>query len=230
MLAAALVLAANVFGVLPSDPPALPSATVKTALNPQYVRVSVFWADEQPAATSPVSFTKQADRFIAGVEAAGMRVLPTIYVGRAAWINGHDEPAGSHVSASFPPNDLDAYSAFLKTYIGHYAGHFDVIAIENEENSILYWGGSASKYVTLLKTAAAAIRSVDPKAKITDGGMVTSVWGTVIAKDWITTGARSRTDALNFAYGYFTDDQPPGVVPSQLSTPSGSTSMTRPRS
>src|SRR5207237_9032096 len=43
-------------------------------------------------------------------------------------------------------------------------------------------------------------------------------WGTVPPKHWIPTGARSRTDAIDFAYNYFTVDQPPGSVPSGLNS------------
>ncbi len=215
-----LVLAASLFGILPNDPPALPPATVASSLHPQYYRVSVFWSDEQPSAVAPVGFATKADSAIAAAEAAGMRVFPSIYVGRATWINGHNESPGSNVSASYPPSDLNAYSTFVKSFVAHYAGHFDYIAIENEENSRLYWGGTADEYVALAKTAIDACHTADPAAKITDGGMVTSVWGTVIAKDWITKGTRSRNDALNWAYGYFTDDQPAGSVDARLSTAS----------
>lgn len=93
------------------------------------------------------------------------------------------------------------------------------MAIENEENSVLYWGGTADDYVRLVKTASASVRSADPKTKITDGGTVSSVWGTVIAKDWINSGTRSRSDALNWAYGFFTADQPSGSSDPRLSTP-----------
>src|SRR5581483_11038965 len=215
-----LVLAANLFGILPNDPPALPPSTVAAALHPQYYRVSVFWSDEQPSPGSAISFATKADSAIAAAEAAGMRVFPSIYVGRATWINGHNEPAGSHVAASYPPSDLNAYSNFVRTFVAHYAGHFDYVAVENEENSSLYWGGTAGDYVQLAKAAIDAIHAADPAARITDGGIVSSVWGTVIAKDWILKGTRSRTDSLNWAYGYFTDDQPAGSIDPRLGTAS----------
>lgn len=242
MIVLLLAAATNVFGILPFDPPALPVTTVKSSLNPAYQRVEVRWSTEQSGPATAITFADEADNRIKSIEAAGIRVLPSIYVGRATWINNHNEPQGSQASASYPPFDLSttfnpdygysqSYYNFVKQYVGHYAGHFDYVAVENEENSILYWGGSSDQYLKLLKTAYLAIKAADPNAKVTDGGMVTGVWGTTIAKDWINTGAKSRSEALQFALDYYTLDQPAGIIdPSVATTTNIGTNIDNPNS
>src|SRR5438874_12284172 len=105
-IAITVLAATNVFGVLPSDPPALPVATVKAALNPGYERGDVRWSAEQSGPAAAITFTDEADNRIRNIEAAGMRVFPSIYIGRATWINNHNEPSGSQAAASYPPLDL----------------------------------------------------------------------------------------------------------------------------
>src|SRR5438067_1632605 len=97
-LAASALAAISAFGILPFDPPALPVTTVKTLLNPAYERVEVRWSAEQSGPANAITFADETDNRIRNIEAAGMRVFPSIYIGRATWINNHNEPSGSQVS------------------------------------------------------------------------------------------------------------------------------------
>ncbi|MBI2977120.1 MAG: hypothetical protein HYY33_09230, partial [Chloroflexi bacterium] len=70
----------------------------------RYMRVNFDWDISEPQA-GQLSFNTQNDSKIAAIEGAGLRVFPTIYVGRG-WMNGNPPDARSGGSRSFPPDDL----------------------------------------------------------------------------------------------------------------------------
>lgn len=169
--------------------------------------VAYEWSLAEPTQGN-LSFATAQDSLIAMAESKGLKVLPSLSVG-SGWMT---LPSGN--AKSFPPSDLAtvedptfgysrSYHGFVTAWITRYAGHFDWVAIENEENSILFWGGSADEYVRLFKTAAKAIHAVDPHARVTDGGMVSTVWGLCAPKDWLDSGRKSRAEVGQAMVHYF---------------------------
>lgn len=178
----------------------------------RYIRIALEWAIAEPE-QGQLSFNTKNDNIIEEVEAAGLRLFPTLYVGRG-WMNGTPPSAQDGGSRSFPPNDLgliwnatygysQSYYDFVYQFIRHYQGHFDYVAIENEANSKLFWGGTEAEYVRLLQTAYLAIRAADPGVKVVDSGMVSGTWGLCAASDYIDSGQLSREAALQLALEYY---------------------------
>ncbi|MEW6156220.1 MAG: hypothetical protein AB1813_02240 [Verrucomicrobiota bacterium] len=217
--------APTLYGVLPADE--VSERTVRETIDAGCRRMDVEWARQE---TAPGVFAFDSLReVIRETESAGLRLFPTLYVGRG-WMNQRVPRAeGAKEPRSFPPIDLQSspdpvhlhsrtYYQFVRRFLEEFRGHFDYIAIENEPNSILYWGGgivdtntnaidpvrASLEYVWLVKTAYKAIKEIDPAVRVIDGGMVTGVWGNVMAKDWLETKARSRDEAIDFAFQYYT--------------------------
>ncbi|EKD76137.1 MAG: hypothetical protein ACD_43C00214G0001 [uncultured bacterium] len=73
--------------------------------------------------------------------------------------------------AEFYPPDLDAWSDYVSTVAAHYAGQIDYWEIWNEPNYSGFWKGTTDDYVELVETAATAIKTANPNAKIVLGGL-----------------------------------------------------------
>ncbi|MBI2891733.1 MAG: hypothetical protein HYY13_13235, partial [Nitrospirae bacterium] len=177
------------FGVLPQNSQRFDV----TQLGVQYLRFELDWSLLQPNCLGgqqppdcdpePIDWTAQ-DAFMDDIEALGLRAFPSIYVGRAQWINGKDPYTHGLVEPqSFPPKDLSdewaeeygyslIYYNFLTELFERYRGRLDYVALENEATNLIYWGGgscdypgdpdcdylaAAQEYVRLVKTAAKAI-------------------------------------------------------------------------
>lgn len=172
------------------------------------MRINVDWAISEPQPGS-LSFDTANDKRIARVEAAGLRLFPTLYVGQG-WMTG-DSPAGSR---SYPPSDLGTvwgdnsgyspgYYDFVFRFFDHYRGHFDFVAIENEAHSASFWGGTAEEYVRLLKTAYAAIKAADPDVTVVDSGFVSEALGLCLVSDRLEFGQWTMDQAVEFAQLYY---------------------------
>ncbi len=198
------------------------SIAAAASVGPRYMRVAFEWDLSEPQA-GQLSFNTQNDNEIAAIEGAGLRVFPTIYVGRG-WMNGNPPDARSGGSRSFPPDDLgtvwDANTGYSPTYynfvyqfFSHYKGRFDYAAIENEANSKLFWGGAIEEYVRLLKTAYKAIKDADPHVVVTDSGFVASAWGVCIADYYISHNVMGRDQALQLAVTFYAAESRTGKRP-----------------
>lgn len=181
-------------------------------------RVPVNWAISEPR-PGQIRFDTTNDERIQSVEAQGMRPLVTLFVG-CGWMNG----CSLNGSRSYPPSDLSSvwhpqygysrsYYTFVKQFITHYRGHFDFVAIENEVNSSLFWGGTADEYLRLIRTAYKAIKEADPNVQVIDSGMVSGMWGLCIARDWLASGYRSEAETMQMALAYYRRAAQTGVIP-----------------
>lgn len=181
-------------------------------------RMSVSWAISEPR-PGQIRFDTINDERIQSIEAQGMRPLVTLLVG-CGWMNG----CSLNGSRSYPPSDLSSvwhpqygysrsYYTFVKQFITHYRGHFDFVAIENEVNSPLFWGGSADAYLRLIRTAYKAIKEADPNVQVIDSGMVSGMWGLCIARDWLASGYRSEAETMQMALAYYRRAAQNGVIP-----------------
>jgi len=105
-------------------------------------------------------------------------------------------------SASATPHDLAAYQDFVHDVVRRYSAQ-DVhdYAIENEPNARkFFWDGTAQEYERLVTTAAATVRSVDPRAVVHDGGLASTAYGTGIAEHLLTKGREAEAVAAYRRY------------------------------
>jgi len=181
----------------------------------RYMRVAVDWAVSEPK-PGEISFDSRNDQMIREIEQAGMHVFPTLYVGRG-WMNGNPPGRQEGGSRSYPSDDLSSqwnesygyspsYYNFVYTFFSHYRGHIEYVAIENEANSKLFWGGSAEDYVRLLRTAYKAIKAADPQVTVVDSGFVSAALGLCIADDYLKNGLRTEDEALQFITDYYSEE------------------------
>ncbi|NIM94632.1 MAG: hypothetical protein GTO18_13105 [Anaerolineales bacterium] len=177
-----------------------------------YMRVNLDWAVSEPS-PGELSFDTRNDRKIERIEGSGLRIFPTVYVG-IGWMSEESAASTDTRSRSYPPDDLSSswddvygysqgYYEFLYQFFTHYRGHFDYVAIENEANSSLFWGGTADEYVRLLRTAYKAIKDADPDVFIVDSGFVSSVWGICIFDDYLKMGLKSKDEIVDMAVSYY---------------------------
>jgi hypothetical protein len=133
------------------------------------------------------------DRLVLTAAKYGITVLPIIF--STPEREAAPKKAGATITdtTTMPPRSNEHFASFAATLVQRYgsdgtiwAEHPDVQArpvtawqVWNEPNLPAYWGGkpSASEYTALLKTAAQAIRSADPKAEILTGGIPNSKIG-----------------------------------------------------
>ncbi len=107
------------------------------------------------------------DRIVNTATAGGLRVLFSIVKAPQC-----ARPAGD--TDNGPPSDPNTSAAFVGAVAARYAGKGMAYEIWNEENLYYEWGGlggkiSASRYMTLLKAAYAAIKAADPSAIVVSG-------------------------------------------------------------
>ena len=195
-----------------SDPVAVAAVADSGA---RYMRVSLDWAISEPQA-GQLSFDTANDRRIRRIERAGLRLFPTLYVGRG-WMNGNPPSNREGGSRSYPPNDLTlvwneqygysrGYYNFVYQFFSHYQGHFDFVAIENEAHSKIFWGGTANEYVRLIKTAYKAIKAADPAVTVVDSGFVSIVLGLCIADDYLKSNLMTKEEVESFAVAYYSTE------------------------
>jgi hypothetical protein len=206
------------FGLLTVIPDSTGSTSSPEALRAsaplgvRYLRVNLDWAVSEPQ-PGGLTFTTDNDRRIQSIEQSGLRLFPTLYVGRG-WMNGAPAENRDQGSRSYPPTDLGTewsdeygfsrgYFDFVTMFFTHYRGHFDYVAIENEANSARFWGGTAEEYVRLIRTAYKAIKAADPDVVVVDSGFVSNLWGLCIADDDLQSALKSRDEVVQFAIDYY---------------------------
>ncbi len=153
------------------------------------VRIPIPWSSVQPTGPADANFSN-VDALVSGAAAAGLNVLPFVY-DAPPWAVTPARVPGSTASA---PKTLPvktgaqrtAWSNFLKLVVGRYgpngtfwaanpglpASPIETWQIWNEENfKYFVVRPSPSDYGKLINVSYAAIKSVDPAAKLILGGM-----------------------------------------------------------
>jgi Glycosyl hydrolases family 39 len=134
----------------------------------------------------------QVDQVVRSTRALGYSLLLKIRTG-SCWVTGGQRGTlrgRKQKTASAMPRDLAAYQDFVREAVRRYSAQ-DVheYAIENEPNARkFFWDGTAEEYERLVTTGAEAIRSVDPRAVVLDGGLASTVYGTGIAEHLLSQG------------------------------------------
>jgi hypothetical protein len=126
----------------------------------QFVRMDMLWSNVERGGRYRFF---AYDRLLRALEARGMGVL---------WIldYGHPDHGGS------PPrtrSDIAAFGRFSGAAAAHFKGRNVRYEIWNEPNNSQFWAPvpDASEYAALLREAVAAVRSADPSAKVSSGGV-----------------------------------------------------------
>ena len=80
---------------------------------------------------------------------------------------------GSNQPAFTMPANLDTYHTYVQTVVSRYRGRVKAWEVWNEPNHGAFWRPQpdAAEYARLLQTAASAIRTADPNAKVVLGGI-----------------------------------------------------------
>jgi hypothetical protein len=186
---AAMALPSDFWGVSPQGPPSVEQFQRLRAGGVDSVRIPISWAATQPFGGAEANFTAP-DQLVAGAAAAGLNVLPFVY-DAPSWAVAQARVPGSSARA---PKTLpvktgaqrSAWSNFLKLVVARYgpSGSFWAAnpslpetpirtwQIWNEENFKYFVARpSPSDYGKLINVSYAAVKSVDPGAKLILGGM-----------------------------------------------------------
>jgi hypothetical protein len=186
---AAAALPSGFWGVSPQAAPSAEQFQRLRAGGVDSVRIPISWAATQPLSGAEANFSAP-DQLVAGAAAAGLNVLPFVY-DAPSWAVTQARVPGSSAKA---PKTLPvktgaqrgAWSNFLKLVVGRYGpgGSFWAASrslpetpirtwqIWNEENFKYFVARpSPSDYGKLVNVSYAAIKSVDPGAKLILGGM-----------------------------------------------------------
>jgi hypothetical protein len=146
----------------------------------------------------------QVDEVAQSTRALGYSLLLKIRTG-SCWVTGGQRGTLRGVkqkTASAMPRDLGAYQDFVRDVVRRYsAQNVHEYAIENEPNARkFFWDGTAQEYERLVTLGASAVRSVDPRALVLDGGLASSVYGTGIAVHLLTRGRDAEAVAAYQRY------------------------------
>lgn len=82
--------------------------------------------------------------------------------------------SGDEQAWNDPPRSLDDWGAFVRRIATELQRHPNVLSYEiyNEENTRLWWDGTAEQYAAVLARAAAEVQAADPQVDVLMGGLV----------------------------------------------------------
>jgi hypothetical protein len=142
---------------------------VRDKLRLGWIKQQVRWVDVEP---SPGQYDWTAlDVSLALASEYNTKVMLSV-VTAPEWAR---EPGNQRLDEVGPPADPQTYANFLITILYRYPGQIHAIEVWNEMNIDREWasiyGLSAENYVTLLRTAYTAIKSVDPGIIVISGAL-----------------------------------------------------------
>jgi hypothetical protein len=147
---------------------------------------------------------RQVDEVARSTRALGYSLLLKIRTG-SCWVTGGQRGISrgrQQKTASAMPQDLAAYQEFVREVVRRYSakGIHDY-ALENEPNARrFFWDGTPAEYERLVTLGASAVRSVDPRARVSDGGLASTVYGTGIADHLLRRGRDAEAVAAYQRY------------------------------
>lgn len=185
----AKALPSDFWGVSPQATPSVEQFQRLRAGGVDSVRIPISWAATQPLSSAEANFTAP-DQLVAGAAAAGLNVLPFVY-DAPAWAvpQAHVPGSGARAPKTVPVKtgaERGAWSNFLKLVVARYgpAGSFWAANRSLPETPIRTWQiwneenfkyfvvrPSPTDYGKLVNVSYAAIKSVDPGAKLILGGL-----------------------------------------------------------
>ncbi len=172
------------------------------------------WCDIQPASGASYRW-RPVDLAVSRATRLGYTPLLKIRVG-SCWASAEgtgglvDQFEGTKSDPSSVPADLDAYSAYVRTFVERYSAQgVHLYAIENEIDAANFWKGPVAGYKELARRASSAIRATDPAAVILDGGVSSTGLGIAVANSLLEEG--SGGEALDFYSAYYDRRQSGGI-------------------
>jgi hypothetical protein len=186
---AAQAVPGDFWGVSPQGTPSVEQFQRLRAGGVDSVRIPIAWGSVQPLSGSEANFSN-VDQLVAGAAAAGIDVLPFVYDAPPWAVTPARVPGSSARAPKTLPVKTGAqraaWSSFLQLVVGRYgpggsfwttnpglpASPIRTWQIWNEENfKYFVVRPSPSDYGKLINVSYAAIKSVDPAAKLILGGM-----------------------------------------------------------
>jgi hypothetical protein len=186
---AAPAVPGDFWGVSPQNPPSPEQFQRLRAGGVDSVRIPISWSATQPLSGTEANFASP-DQLIAGAAAAGLNVLPFVYDAPAWAVTPARVPGSSAKAPKTLPvktgTQRAAWANFLKLIVARYGpgGSFWVANPALPESPIRTWQiwneenfkyfvvrPSPADYGKLINVSYAAIKSVDPGAKLILGGM-----------------------------------------------------------
>jgi polysaccharide biosynthesis protein PslG len=165
-----------------------------------WIRIDIDWATVQPGGPRSYDWSR-FDRTLQRARMNGIKVLGIIDYA-APWAR-RDECASLQ---GCPPANYAAYARYAKAVVKHFGSLLSAVEIWNEPNATHFWmkGWNATDYVSMLKRASAAIRSVNPSLPIVSAGLAQrcdcdgNISPLTFTRDMYDAGAKSAFDALGY--------------------------------
>ncbi|WP_248705002.1 FlgD immunoglobulin-like domain containing protein [Curtobacterium sp. MWU13-2055] len=114
----------------------------------------------------------KTDRAVAVAEGRGVSVVGKLFY-TAPWASSAPQGTPASSARYYPPKDMSAFAAFATAAAERYRGKVHNWEIWNEPDLDRYWlpAASPSQYAAMLQATSAAIKRVDPSARVLIGGL-----------------------------------------------------------
>jgi Beta-galactosidase len=126
------------------------------------------------------------------------------------WASRRPNEASSYTpGAAAPPVNVDDWIDYVKTVTARYKGRIAYYEMWNEVNVPGTWTGTAAEIVSLQQAAYAAIKSVDPDAKLISANVASSS-GLPMLKQLLDLGYANSADIIG--YHFYVSSDPPEAI------------------
>jgi hypothetical protein len=170
---------------------------------------NVTWAELEPEPGR--RDWRNLDRIVASVRGARVDLLLPLQ-GTPRWAASEPRRVGAYgMGANTAPADLADWSAYVRAVARRYKGVVGAYEIWNEPNLARFFSGTPQQMAALTKTAALAIREVDPDAKVVCAG-ITGSYGLRWLSDYLAAGANEYCDVIAYHF-YVHHGTPEKMVP-----------------
>lgn len=140
------------------------------------VRLNVSWSGVEPTTKGVYNtgWLAELDAAVTKARAAGLQVLMPMSDGVPYWASADPAKANGKWNKMWRPTRMSDYGDFVEFVVRRYSPS-GVTSYElwNEPNLPYYWpsGVSAASYTEMLRAGSAAVRRVNPSAKVVLGGL-----------------------------------------------------------
>lgn len=158
---------------------------------------NVTWAELEP---QPGRWDwKRLDRIVANAGDARVDLLLPLQ-GTPAWAASNPASAGAYgKGANSAPADMDDWIAYVRAVATRYKGTIRAYEVWNEPNLTRFFNGTPRQMAELTKSAAQAIRAIDPAALVVCSG-ITSNYGLRWLRDYLAAGADRYCDVIGYHF------------------------------
>ncbi|PWF40438.1 GH39 family glycosyl hydrolase [Massilia glaciei] len=170
---------------------------------------NVTWAELEPERGR--RDWRNLDRIVASARGARVELLLPLQ-GTPRWAASEPRRAGAYgMGANTAPARLADWSAYVGAVARRYKGVVGAYEIWNEPNLARFFSGAPQQMAALTRSAARAIRQIDPAAKVVCAG-ITGSYGLRWFKDYLAAGANKDCDVIAYHF-YVHHGSPEKMVP-----------------